>query len=95
MTTEAKNIQPPTDEEVATYAYYLWESAGRMDGRDVEYWLQAKVLLTAMRQDDAGLRTPPENFSVRENSVVVPSVQAAPKPAQRRRSRSSSERAYT
>lgn len=55
MTTKAKNIQPTTDAEVATYAYYLWESDGRKDGLDMEYWLQAKAQLIARREHEAGL----------------------------------------
>ena len=31
-----------TTEVIASHAYILWEKAGRPQGRDVEYWLQAE-----------------------------------------------------
>ena len=55
MTTGAKKFQQPTDEEIARYAYYLWESEGCNHGRDLDYWLQAKAHLTATREYEAGL----------------------------------------
>ena len=34
-----------TTEIIASRAYTLWEQAGRPQGRDVEYWLQAETQL--------------------------------------------------
>lgn len=50
-----KTFQQPTDEEIARYAYYLWESEGCVHGRDMDYWLQAKAHLTTTREYEAGL----------------------------------------
>lgn len=51
----SKNFQPPTEEEIARYAYYLWESEGRIHGRDLDYWLQAEAHLNTTREYEAGL----------------------------------------
>ena len=55
MTFGSKKFQQPTDEEIARYAYYLWESEGSIHGRDMDYWLQAKTHLTTTREYEAGL----------------------------------------
>ena len=55
MMTGQKKFQPPTDEEIARYAYHLWEADGRIHGRDMDYWLQAKTHLTTTREYEAGL----------------------------------------
>jgi hypothetical protein len=36
----------PTQKEIATKAYLLWEAEGSQPGRDSEYWSRAEVLLT-------------------------------------------------
>ncbi len=38
------------EEIIATRAYYLWESAGKPDGRDQELWLSAKEQLEGESQ---------------------------------------------
>jgi hypothetical protein len=55
MTKQTQSYREPTEEEIALYAYYLWEFEGRPHGRDVEYWLEAKAHLTADRQYEAGV----------------------------------------
>ena len=50
-----KEYVAPTDEDIAGYAYHLWEVEGRQSGRDLEYWLEAKTHLTIDRQYEAGL----------------------------------------
>lgn len=67
------SFEAPTDEEIAGYAYHLWESEGRMDGRDVEYWLQAKAHLTALRQQETAKKNKPAKAkpAVRENQVAT------------------------
>jgi hypothetical protein len=55
MQKQTKNFNPPTDEEVAAFAYKLWEAEGRPEGRDFDHWLQAKAHLTADRQYEAGV----------------------------------------
>jgi hypothetical protein len=53
MRTATKKNQLPTNEEIARYAYFLWESEGRIHGRDTDYWLQAEAHLKATREQDA------------------------------------------
>lgn len=57
MTTEYGKFIPPTDEEIAMYAFHLWDAEGRQPGRDLDYWFQAKAHLTIDRQYEAGLLT--------------------------------------
>jgi hypothetical protein len=87
-----KNFQPPTDEEIAHYAYCLWESEGRIHGRDLDYWLQAKAHLTAAREHEAGLlnAVQPKESTVKKSPTVTASATAsfATKPTRRRQSRS-------
>jgi hypothetical protein len=49
------SFSPPTHEEIAAYAYHLWEAEGRISGRDLEYWFQAKAHLLADRLYEAGM----------------------------------------
>ena len=41
-----QEITQPTDEQIRTRAYYLWEADGRPQGRDWEYWIKAKEEMT-------------------------------------------------
>jgi hypothetical protein len=59
MTKQMKNFTEPTQDEIAAYAYKLWEAEGRPSGRDVDHWLQAKAHLTADRQYEAGVLAAP------------------------------------
>ena len=85
------NFQPPTDEEIARYAYHLWECEGRIHGRDLDYWLQAKAHLTTTREYEAGLLNPvaPQENSAKKSQTLTVSTRApmATKPARRRQSR--------
>ena len=56
---DTRNFQPPTQQEIAEYAYYLWEAEGRVSGRDEQYWLEAEAQLTRNRQYEAGLLNQP------------------------------------
>jgi hypothetical protein len=47
--TESNNLNSAHD-EIARYAYHLWEAEGRPHGRDLEYWLQAEAHLKAHRE---------------------------------------------
>ncbi len=53
--SDPQNFQQPTPQEIADHAYYLWDSEGRVHGRDIEYWLQAEAHLVKNRQHKAGL----------------------------------------
>ena len=75
MTTE-RNAKPvslePTDDDVRDYAYHLYLQSGRVAGRDLENWLEAKACLSACVPDakkPARLR-PPERS--RAQSVDTP-----------------------
>ena len=37
-------------DDVARRAYQLWEAAGRPQGKDMEYWLQAEAEIRGDRQ---------------------------------------------
>lgn len=34
--------RPPTEEEIAIAAYYIWQASGEPHGRDLDHWFQAK-----------------------------------------------------
>lgn len=55
MASKIKAFREPTHEEIAVYAYYLWEFEGRPHGRDKEHWQQARAYLIADRQYEAGV----------------------------------------
>jgi len=59
MTKQTKSFTEPTQDEIAAYAYRLWEAEGRPDGHDFDHWLQAKAHLTADRQYEAGILASP------------------------------------
>jgi hypothetical protein len=59
MTKQSKTFTEPTHDEIAAYAYKLWEAEGRPDGKDCDHWLQAKAHLTADRQYEAGILASP------------------------------------
>lgn len=59
MTKQTRTFSEPTQDEIAAYAYKLWEAEGRPDGHDLDHWLQAKAHLTADRQYEAGVLASP------------------------------------
>jgi hypothetical protein len=38
-----------TQEVIREFAYYVWEDAGRPEGKDVEIWLSAEYILRAQK----------------------------------------------
>lgn len=46
--TDTRQAQP-SQQEIATAAYYLWEKEGCVSGRDTDYWQRAEAQLTATR----------------------------------------------
>lgn len=101
MTTGLKKVQPPTDEEIARYAYFLWESEGCVHGRDLDYWLQAKTHLTTTREYEAGLlknaesqQKTPARGDQEHAPAAKPVVDAGSKASKKRPARSSREPAY-
>lgn len=93
MTTESKKFQEPTEQEIAEYAYFLWISEGRVEGRDLDYWLQAKAQLVTARAHEAGTL---ESMSSRKTTVEksAPLFPSARPTAKKRQARSTREPAY-
>ncbi len=88
-----KNIQMPTNDEIAIYAYHLWDSEGRAEGRDVDYWLQAEAHLIADREYEAGLlKKSPMAFEVKAPEIFAPAKTT--KTPKKRSGRSVREPAY-
>ncbi len=46
-------VSDPSDDDVRTRAYQLWEAGGRVDGRDLDDWSRAKTLLLQEGRHDA------------------------------------------
>jgi hypothetical protein len=46
-------------DEIAKVAYYLWEQAGRPDGRALEHWLEAEARMRAGCAGAMQMRTSP------------------------------------
>ena len=91
----AKKFQPPTEEEISQYAYHLWESDGRVHGRDLDYWLQAKAHLTAHREYEAGiLQQIEKNPDTKTPGVVAPANIRGKSTKQRRQNLSETAQAY-
>ena len=75
-----------TQDEIAKYAYYLWESEGRPADRDLDYWLQAEVHLNVHQQYEAELRpekttpmpAPGKNQPTAPAPVVIEAESARP-----------------
>lgn len=42
METATKTTDKSNHEEIAGLAFELWNTAGRKQGRDLEYWLEAE-----------------------------------------------------
>ena len=51
--SEATANSQDVQSSIAQKAYELWEQSGRIDGRDLEHWLEAERLVT---QGDARRR---------------------------------------
>jgi hypothetical protein len=75
MKTEQETLNAPSNEEISTYAYYLWESDGRQPGHDLDYWLQAKAHLIADRQYLAGATSRAQvDTRLEQPKVAEPSI---------------------
>lgn len=48
----------PAEREIQHAAYLLWIEAGRPEGRDLEFWLEAKEMLAHRHGRDAATRQP-------------------------------------
>ncbi|MEO6181928.1 MAG: DUF2934 domain-containing protein [Verrucomicrobiota bacterium] len=94
MRIEEKNFQLPTDDDIAVYAYYLWESEGRVTGRELDYWLQAKAHLVAHRQYEAGLLTSRSKTGSTRKAPELPTTVSAPKTTKKRSTSVTSDSIY-
>ena len=47
----------PTREEIATLAYEIYEQEGRPEGRSLDHWFQAELLLRSGAKSPAGRET--------------------------------------
>jgi hypothetical protein len=52
---ETADAQPDIERQIRARAHILWESEGKAEGRDEEYWLRAKQLI----EDEAKSAYPP------------------------------------
>lgn len=52
MSQENNGFAPPSQDEIASCAYLIWEREGRLSGREKEHWLQAETQLIACRAHD-------------------------------------------
>ena len=55
----AKEITTPTEEQIRTRAYYLWEADGKPAGRDWDYWMKAQQELAPKQAPAAILEAAP------------------------------------
>lgn len=60
-------------QQIATVAYRLWEQAGRPDGRDVEFWLQAERQTTFQSPGVAKSAGSTRSASAADTAANVPS----------------------
>jgi|694.fasta_scaffold19048_3 hypothetical protein len=49
LLTNGSNGSKPPHDEVATFAYLIWEQRGRAEGHDMDDWLEAETQLHSMR----------------------------------------------
>ena len=47
--TQSRAASEPTTEEIRAAAHSIWEQEGRPEGRDMEHWLKAELLLRQKR----------------------------------------------
>ena len=71
---KSAGIADPTEDEIATVAYYLWLDEGAPIGSDQEHWFRAEAILRngpAQRQDLARRRSIPRTDSCTGSDVVA------------------------
>lgn len=90
MTTNPHISQTLTEQAIAAYAYHLWESEGRIEGRDQDYWLQAEAHLRAHQELGADSAKDTDEKPVKEpgsTDVSNFNPNRPSKPSKKRRSR--------
>ncbi|HEX3801037.1 MAG TPA: DUF2934 domain-containing protein [Verrucomicrobiae bacterium] len=73
MSKSGKGSQGPSIEEIAAYAYNIYEQEGRPEGKHTEHWLQAEAHLKADHQARADEPAP------KATAKSDPAPAAAPK----------------
>jgi len=73
---EARDPGEPGDPEqaVRVRAYYLWEQEGRPEGRDLEFWHQARA---AEGEADGGAARAPQEFAGETGAAPLPERDAS------------------
>jgi len=86
-TSNKAEIQPKKDpavpagngqdfqQAIAAKAYELYERAGRIDGHDVEHWLEAEQLVLA--ENNGGGASSPRKAVGAENPSGIPRIKSA------------------
>jgi outer membrane biosynthesis protein TonB len=88
--TDEKKI---THEEIARYAYLLWEEDGKPEGRDVDYWVKAEELL--YQAAEQGLAAPEVPKSAPEQVKTAPAAAESIKPVVKKPVEAPSRKANT
>lgn len=78
-----KNGIRPTESEIATQAYILWQADGGPSGRDLEYWLRAEALVkgtgqTQPAQTSSSGTTPSRDASTSDKSGKKRKIEQRP-----------------
>jgi hypothetical protein len=86
-TTENTSIDNPrcASDEIAQRAYQLWEKAGRPDGKDLEFWLEAEAQGKKMieKKRDHSFPVPPAPLLTRDTQTPPTRLQSAPNQMER------------
>ena len=72
------NTASPTESEIATIAYQLWQANGYLTGSDREDWFRAEAILRnafVAKCDDLSRRLPISGYATRAESEIVAAFQ--------------------
>ena len=77
------------EENIRVAAYYIWEQAGRPEGKDKECWIKAceqlfapkKTVAVAAKKKPAAKKVAPKAVAKKAEPVKKPAVKAPAKPA--------------
>lgn len=70
-------VDPDREQRVRERAYHLWETDGKPNGRDVEYWERARELIGMEESAGSGLLPNPQTHpeAARETGVEEAAIQ--------------------
>ena len=68
----AESVVPPvfTEDDIRSYAEHLWEQSGRIPGRDLDNWLEAKACLESNVPQHQSHRRLHEHLANRQASTA-------------------------